>query len=77
MSIVTWLQFGSAASAFAAASFWAWSASGEAPKMTFKGVDDLMPYFTRSALQALRARQPSSPASPHCGGSSDSQPLAA
>jgi hypothetical protein len=51
MSIVTWLQFGSAACAFAAAGFWAWSASGEAPKMTFKGVDDLMPYLTRSTLR--------------------------
>jgi hypothetical protein len=43
------LQLGSAACAFAAAGFWAWSAVGEAPKMTYKGVDGLTPYLNQSA----------------------------
>jgi hypothetical protein len=49
MSIAAWLQIGSAVWAFAAAGFWAWSASGEAPKMTYNGVEDLTPYLNQSA----------------------------
>jgi hypothetical protein len=49
MHIQVLLQIGSAICAFVAAGFWAWSASGEAPKMTFKGIGDLTPYLNQSA----------------------------
>jgi hypothetical protein len=49
VSVVVWLQFGSAACAFVAAGFWAWSAASKAPEMTFHGIGDLTPWLNQSA----------------------------
>jgi hypothetical protein len=49
VSIVAWLQFGSAACAFAAAGFWAWSAASKAPEMNYDGIEALTPWLNQSA----------------------------
>ncbi|HXA23719.1 MAG TPA: hypothetical protein VNW90_15615 [Acetobacteraceae bacterium] len=44
-----WLQIGSAICAFVAAGFWAWSAVGKAPEMTWAGIADLKPWLDDAA----------------------------